>query len=87
MQERGVTKQKSLLDTCNRSVGILEKNLPNNAILLGSNMMGNQNKVFYGYGVNLGLQNKKGTIYEIGVMQIGTATQFTIGVKARLFKF
>ncbi len=60
---------------------------PKNSIYIGVTALGNENKFVQGYGVNLGLRNKKGNMYEAGALQIGSTISYTISFKKTLFKF
>lgn len=60
---------------------------PKNSIYIGVTALGNENKFVQGYGINLGLRNKKGNMYEAGALQIGSTISYTISFKKTLFKF
>ena len=60
---------------------------PKNSIYIGVTALGNESKFVQGYGVNLGLRNKKGNMYEAGALQIGSTISYTISFKKTLFKF
>jgi hypothetical protein len=60
---------------------------PKNSIYIGATALGNESKFINGYGVNLGFRNKKGTMWEVGALQIGSTINYTIGFKKTLFNF
>lgn len=60
---------------------------PKNSIYIGVTALGNESKFVQGYGINLGLRNKKGNMYEAGALQIGSTISYTISFKKTLFKF
>lgn len=84
-------KQRASIDTCLSNQTKLEAYVkqikPRRSIYVGLTGLGSALKVYEGVGVNLGLENKKGTKYEIGVLQIGGTYHYTVGVKKTLFKF
>lgn len=84
-------KLRANLDTCFKQQITLEKYVnkinPKRQIFAGGVMLGNQVQYLNGYGVSLGLRNKKGTIYEVGVIQIGSTTNYSVSVKKPLFNF
>lgn len=86
-----VGKLRAFLDTAFAQQTKLSKSLkqlnPKNSIYIGATALGNENKFINGYGVNLGLRNKKGTMWEVGALQIGSTINYTIGVKKTLFNF
>lgn len=60
---------------------------PRSTIYAGVLITGDKTKYLSGIGANLGLQNKKGTMYEAGIIRSATTTSYTIAVKKPLFKF
>lgn len=84
-------KLRANLDTCFKQQGTLEKAVkglkPRREVYIGATVIGSHEKPVAGYGLNLGLRNKKGTMFEAGALQIGTQINYTISVKKTLFKF
>ncbi len=78
---------RRVTDTCISALKTAEKQGPRRSIWAGSEIIGNENNFFYGIGVNLAYQTKKGTQFELGVLQIKSTTQYSLGVKIRLAKF
>jgi len=78
------------LDTCWAQQKKLEdynkKILPRSYIYIGATVIGRPAKVYEGIGINLGYENRRGTKYEIGVLQIGAIYHYTVGYKKTLFK-
>lgn len=78
-------------DTCLKNQTTLEKYVkalkPKRELYIGAIGMGNQSLKGFGFGVNLGLRDRKGNMYEIGVVQLGNTTQYTVGFKKRIFRF
>jgi len=83
-------KLRANLDTCFENAKKLEqyakKVKPKLGIYAGITAIGNPNKIYGGIGVNIGLMNRNGTLYEIGAIQMQSTTQYTVGIKTRLFK-
>lgn len=90
-KDRAYNQLKSRWDTCITNAKKLEdyadKVKPKRGIYAGVIGMGNTQKIYEGVGITLGLMNRKGTMYEIGAIQMGNTTQYTVGLKTRLFKF
>ena len=86
-----VGKLRAFLDTAfaqqTKLTRALKQLKPKNSIYIGATALGNENKWVNGYGVNLGLRNKKGTMWEVGALQIGSTINYTIGFKKTLFNF
>ena len=86
-----VGKLRAFLDTAfaqqTKQAKIIKQLKPKNSIYIGATALGNENKFINGYGVNLGLRNKKGTMWEVGALQIGSTINYTIGFKKTLFNF
>jgi hypothetical protein len=49
--------------------------------------MGNEKKYLEGYGVNLGLRNKRGSQYEIFALQFNSGIHYGLSFKKKLFSF
>jgi len=90
-KDRQYRQLKTRWDTCISNTKKLEQivkdNKPKREVFIGAELVGNPNNYFYGYGVNLSYKTKKGVIIELGAMQLRTTTNYSIGLKTRLFKF
>lgn len=83
--KKDYSKLRINLDTCFAQQKTLEayakKIKPRNQVYVGITAIGNTNKYYEGVGLNLGLKNKRGYMFEVGALQMGTVTQFTLGLK------
>jgi hypothetical protein len=57
------------------------------SIYFGGNVFGNGSELLRGWSACMGLENKKGWGYEIGLMKLGTEKVYTLGIRKRLFSF
>ena len=84
-------KLKSIADTCSSALSQMEayakKIKPKTTIYISAIALGNQNKYLNGYGMGIGLTNKKGTSFEVGAINIGTTINYSLSIKKPLFKF
>lgn len=83
-------KLRANLDTAFAQQTKLEKYTksirPRSEIFIGASAIGNEIKPISGYGISLGLRNKKGTQFEIGALQFNNSIMYQIGIKKTLFK-
>jgi len=86
-----IGKLRASVDTAfaqqTKQAKIIKRQAPKTSIYVGAEVLGHENKFVNGYGVNLGLRNKKGTMWEVGALQIGSTINYTIGFKKTLFNF
>ena len=84
-------KLRQSLDTCFKQQATLTNALkqykPKASIYIGASMIGNPTDYLKGYGLNLGLTNKRGTMYEVGAIQMGSTINYTVSFKKILFRF
>jgi len=84
-------KLRANLDTCFKQQETLEKAVkglkPRREVYVGATVLGSPDKPVAGYGLNLGVRNRKGTMFEAGAIQIGPTINYTISVKKPIFKF
>lgn len=84
-------KLRANLDTCFKQQGTLEKAIkglkPRREVYIGATAIGRPDKPVAGYGLNLGLRNRKGTVIEVGALQIGPTINYTLSVKKPIFRF
>lgn len=89
-KDTAIKKYISLLDTCTKGYAVMEnyikKSKPKSEIYAGVSMLGNPNKILNGYGISLGLRNKKGTQFEISAININNTINYGLSIKKRLFK-
>ena len=89
-QKNFIDRYRAAADTCSKALKELEKysnSLNKRSIFVGVTYLGSQLQPYEGIGINLGLRNKRGNIYEIGAAQTNTGLQFSISYKKTLFKF
>lgn len=90
-KDKGWAKIRGSLDTCwaqqKKLEDYVKKVSPKRGIYAGITAIGNTTTIYGGIGVNFGLMNRKGTMWEVGAIQMQGVTQYTIGVRTRLFKF
>ena len=89
-QENYIKRYRAAADTCSQALKVLEKNnrsLNKSSIFVGVTYFGSKLQPYTGVGINLGLRNKRGNIYEIGAAQTNTGLQFSLSYKKTLFKF
>lgn len=84
-------KLRANLDTCFKQQGALEKAVkglkPRREVYLGASAIGRPDKPVAGYGLNLGMRNRKGTMFEAGAVQLGPTINYTLSVKKPIFRF
>lgn len=84
-------KLRANLDTCFKQQGTLEKAVkglkPRREVYIGATAIGSPEKPVAGYGLNLGIRNRKGTMIEAGAVQLGPTINYTLSVKKPLFRF
>jgi len=82
-------KLRSALDTAWAAQTTLTKQLkalkPKRDVYIGAQVIGSETKYLAAYGVNLGLRNKKGTMYEVGAFQMGSQVYYQAAVKKTIF--
>ena len=85
------SKLRANLDTClkqqNTLTSALKQYKPKASIYIGASMIGNPQDYLKGYGLNLGLTSKRGTMYEVGALQMGSTINYTVSFKKILFRF
>jgi hypothetical protein len=57
------------------------------SIYFGGDVFGNGSQILRGWSACIGLENKRGWGYELGIMRLGTEKVYTLGVRKRLFSF
>lgn len=77
--DTALAQQKKLTD-------YIKKIRPRTTIYVGAIATGSKEKYFSGFGINLGLMNKKGTMYEAGAIQMGLQTHYSLSIKKPLFR-
>lgn len=73
-------------DSCLKTASALEKQKPRSYIYAGMHVLGEKNKILNGYGVELGLTNKRGTSYGISATNINSTINYGITIRKRLLK-
>jgi len=88
-KDRDYQKLHSVLDTCVKTVKALEdyskKLQPKTSLFVSVTGLGNQNN--FGYGVGLGIMNKRGTAYEVGAFQYAGAINYSLSIKKTIFRW
>ena len=89
-KDKAYNKMKSIADTASVALQKLEKYAkkikPRSEIFAGITAIGDEIKPLTGYGVTLGLRNKKGTQFEIGALQFNNKILYQVGWKKTLFR-